>query len=623
MKKHLLLMMALTVFCAAHAQWTNNPSNNNFVANTSTDAGEIYISTDDVSGDTYFQWMQFASNGWSPTIQRLNYNGAPQWGFEGIHINGQSFSSYSEGTAMTATHDGGVVSCFSTDEGNCWAVRINADGSFPWGEHGVMLFNGQGGSRTEIMAGDDGGVWALGADYDNTYVQYVNPDGTLNPMVTISDSDKKCVFGLMVPAPNNGVFVVYEKEVWAYTYFYTKEIWVRGFSTNGTAISEDTQLMSEQTMGGSYVHYVVPDGIGGGYAYIWHPGFSDAFNTYVFHFNANGATTIFDLNGVPVHSADPSNFYLDAYATVDPTSHDLLIAYQQTDAAFQTECRLYVNRIDESGNRVWDNGILIHDNGTIPCGGLRIDAFEYEPGFSVIFHKGLNTTGYESTVEAKGFNLNGEPLWNTVMCSTAYPKTGDQNSSGFHLGQNIVAWVNSSTGGLYAQNIGVDGTMGQMTPPTPPTPCPAPRDFDGKYLWEGGDFGVRLGWTAPEDTPLLYHLYRENLDTGTTETIDIDGNSVMYSESVPIGDYIYRITAVHEDCESDPAITVDGQNYLLLQVTSAEEAFAEEIVTVTKIYTMNGQLIRNAKVEELSNGIYIVQGLTSSGKLVSRKVVVD
>ena len=53
-------------------------------------------------------------------------------------------------------------------------VRINADGTFPWGEQGIVLFGGQGGSRTELLAGEDGGVWALGADYENTYLSYIN-----------------------------------------------------------------------------------------------------------------------------------------------------------------------------------------------------------------------------------------------------------------------------------------------------------------------------------------------------------------------------------------------------------------------------------------------------------------
>ena len=154
--------MALVVCCAIQAQWVNDPQNNTFIANTSADAGEIYLSTDEVSGDTYVQWSQSSSNGWSPTLQRLNYNGVPQWGDDGIHINGHTFASWSQGIAMTATNDGGVVSCFSNEAENSYAVRINADGTFPWGEQGVLLFNGNGGSRTEVIAGTDGGVWALG-----------------------------------------------------------------------------------------------------------------------------------------------------------------------------------------------------------------------------------------------------------------------------------------------------------------------------------------------------------------------------------------------------------------------------------------------------------------------------
>ena len=614
--------MALVVCCAIQAQWVNDPQNNTFIANTSADAGEIYLSTDEVSGDTYVQWSQSSSNGWSPTLQRLNYNGVPQWGDDGIHINGHTFASWSQGIAMTATNDGGVVSCFSNEAENSYAVRINADGTFPWGEQGVLLFNGNGGSRTEVIAGTDGGVWALGTDITNTYVQYVNADGSLNSLITISDANTNCTFGLMIPAANNGVFVVYEKEVWAYTYYYTKELWVRGYNTDGTPFSEATQLMSEQTMGGSYVHYVVPDGIGGGYAYIWHSG-TGAFNTYVFHFNANGASTIYDLNGVPVHTADPNNFFLDAYATVDPDSHDLLIAYQQTDALTQSECRLYVNRITETGEKLWDNGILVLDNGTNPAGGTRIDAYEYEPGFSVIYHKGVGTTGYQSIVEAKGFDLNGSNLWTTEMCSSAYPKTGDQNSTGFHQGQNIVAWVNSNSGGLYGQNIGANGTMGQMIPPIPPDPCSAPGNFDGKYVWDNGITGVQLSWTAPETLPLYYNLSRKELGSGDMERIEVDANATSYYDEVGIGDYQYSLNAVYEDCESDPAMTVGGDFYLLITVTAVDENSTEEMVTITKIYAMNGQLIRNASLEDLSRGVYIVQGLTSEGKLVSRKVMVN
>ena len=272
MKKSALLFLALAAFVTLQAQWVDNPSANTFLANSSSDAGEIYLSTDNVSGDTYVQFNQMRSNGWVPTLQRLDFEGVSQWGDDGITITGQTFSTWSQGVAMVATNDGGVVSCFSNEAGQSVAVRINADGSFPWGEQGITLFEGNGGSRTELLAGDDGGVWALGTDYDNTYLCYIQADGTLSPTITISDASKQCMFGLMVPGLYNSVFVVYEKESWAYTYFYEKELWAVGFTPEGGQIAPEVQLMMPYTMGGSYAHYVVPDGANGGYAFMWHAG---------------------------------------------------------------------------------------------------------------------------------------------------------------------------------------------------------------------------------------------------------------------------------------------------------------------------------------------------------------
>lgn len=132
MKKLLLLSLSLFVGVALQAQWVNDPANNTFLANASHTASEIYLSTNENTGDTYIQWCDGASNGWSPYLQRVNSDGVPQWGDEGIHIGGHQFASYSEGISMTATTDGGVVSCFADYEGYTYAVKINADGTFPW-----------------------------------------------------------------------------------------------------------------------------------------------------------------------------------------------------------------------------------------------------------------------------------------------------------------------------------------------------------------------------------------------------------------------------------------------------------------------------------------------------------
>ena len=621
MKKFYSLLATLLAFVTLQAQWVDDPINNNFIVNCSADAGEVYTSTDPVSGDTYIQFNQMRSNGWVSTLQRLNFDGIPQWGDAGITITGQTCSTWSEGVAMVATNDGGVVSCFSNEAGQCIAVRINADGTFPWGEQGLVLFGGQGGSRTELLAGEDGGVWALGTDYYNTYLCYINADGTMNQTITISDANgKQCMFGLMVPGQYNTVFVVYEKESWAYTYYYEKELFVVGFSPEGGQIAPETQLMAPYTMGGSYAHYVVSDGMGGGYAYMWHAGIGGAFNTYVFHFDELGNSTIADLNGVPVHPTDPSNFYLDAYATVDPINHDLIIVYEKTDAATQSQSSVYMNRITSTGEKPWGDGISVAGDSGVNYSDLFVDAFEDGSGFMVSYN--VNMSGL-SSIFAIGYDMQNDQIWAKNISVGTYNRAMCDNSTGFHLGQNIVAWVNSTNGGLYGQNIGPDGTMGPIEPPV--ITCLAPENFEGEYVYdmETQQYGVQISWTAPETQPLHYNLYRYGEINKEDIIIEVDGAATEYFDECSLGHYKYQLTAVYENCESEFALTPDGEDFVFVYVTGIEEDVNDEMISVTRIYTLSGQCLMHNDLSELSNGVYLLQGLTRDGRMVSRKVVVN
>lgn len=619
MKKLFFIIIALALTFTIKAQWVDNPAQNTFLANTSADAGEIYTATNHNTGDTYLQWSSFVGgNGWSPTLQRVNFEGVPQWGPDGIHIAGHPFASYSQGFAMATTADGGVVSCFAANDDHSYAVKINPDGTFPWGEQGVQLFGGLGFSRVEVIATDDGGIWTLGFDYQNLYLQYINE--TTGPTITIHDNGgQKCMFGQLTLGYDNKVFVTYEK---LGNGMYTdKEIYVAGYNTDGTQFSPETLLMSSQTFQSTYIHSAISDGMGGGYVYIWHPAIGN-FNVYVFHFDQYGASTMLSTNGVPVHSTDYDNLYISASATVDPDSHDIILFYEQTDDAYQIQCKLFINRITSYGERVWGDGILVLDNGTAPCGGYRIDAFEYGGGFSLIYHKGLAQTSMQSTVEAAGYDMNHNVLWNTQLCSNPYNKTGDKNTPGYFSGQNISVWVNAETGGLYGQNIGQNGEMGEVTPPTPPTPCYTPTNFEGEpyYNPETGISAAVFSWTAPETQPLHYNLYYNELK----EVIQIDGDITSFYQEFEPGDYIFQLTAVYEDCESDFAITPDGEDYIFIEIPSHEsvsEIEYEQIVNIIEIYNLNGQRVNANNIQELNSGMYIIKGVTETGKTVIRKIV--
>ena len=486
------------------------------------------------------------------------------------------------------------------------------------------MAGGLGFSRTELTAGDDGGFWALGFDYQNLYLQYVGADGTLGPTTTISDSGGyNCMFGQITLSLNNYVFLTYER---LGSGFYTnKEIYLVGFDTNGVQISPDVLLMSEQAFQSTYIHYVVPDGLGGGYAYIWHPGIGEVFNVYVFHYDETGASTIDDTNGISVHSADPMNFYGGANGTVDPVSHDLIIAYEQTDAATQSQSRIYMNRITPSGERVWGEGILVADNIGQTYSDIKVDAFEDGSGFSVIYAKSSPSNSYFTTIEAMGFDMDGNQLWAKTLCSNVYRRTVCDNTPGFVMGQNIVTWVNCIDGGIYGQNIGPDGTMGPIEPIIPVNPCLAPENFEGEYVYddETQTFGALLTWTAPETQPLHYNLYRYYDVNKDLVVIEVPGDATSYFDENGIGQYKYQLTAVYEDCESEFALTPDGQDNVFIEITGIEESVDNSIVTVLNVYNMSGQRISVSDMSELNTGVYIIQGLTEDGRSVNRKVMID
>ena len=622
MKKLLILSMALASFVTLKAQWADDPVNNNHIANCSSDAGEVYTATVPSTGDTYIQWCAFGSNGWSPFLQRLTYDGTPQWGDNGIHISGHQFSSMSEGLAMTATSDGCVVSCFANYDGYTYAVKIDPEGNFVWGEQGLQLFGGLGFSRTELTAGNDGGFWALGFDYNNLYLQYVGADGTLGPTTTISDSGGyKCMFGQLTLSLNNNVLLTYEK---VGSGFYTdKELYVVAVTPDGTILNPASLLMSSQTFQSTYIHKAVADGMGGGYAYIWHPGIGGAFNTYVFHFNEFGVSTISDLNGTAVHSTDPTNYYGYACGTVDPNNYDLIVTYEQTDASTQSQSRIYVNRITATGERVWGEGILLADYVGVSYADIMVDAFEDGSGFSVIYTKSSPSNSYFTTIEAMGFDMDGNLIWSTTMSSNSYSRSVCENSTAFHLGQNVVAWVNSANGGIYGQNIGPDGTMGKLTPI--PSQCPGPENFQGEYVHDTNTdlFGVALSWT-PVEEPEYYILYRTDVNTGEENTTEIEGTATSYFDESGIGQFKYQLKGASEACGLTlPATTPEGENYVYIEVTGIEENSHDEIISVTRIYTMNGQCLKHSDPTTLCNGVYLLQGLTEDGRLVSKKLIVN
>lgn len=100
--------------------------------------------------------------------------------------------------------------------------------------------------------------------------------------------------------------------------------------------------------------------------------------------------------------------------------------------------------------------------------------------------------------------------------------------------------------------------------------CLPPTDFTAEYVYEGGAFGAQLTWSYDED-PQSFKVYRSNDGVDYECVATVDKTERQYFDEVEAGTYYYKVTAYRSYCESSPAWANDGNDYVLIEVTSVQE----------------------------------------------------
>ena len=179
--------------------------------------------------------------------------------------------------------------------------------------------------------------------------------------------------------------------------------------------------------------------------------------------------------------------------------------------------------------------------------------------------------------------------------------------------------------------------------PEPPVlPCTAPTGLKQGSVW------ASVEWTAPEDrTPDSYTIIvidhtqndLETVHTGVTETKYID----VISEFVV--NRSYKVKAVYPECESELALTDNGEDFIrisnvsvgenLFKVrlypnpTSGQLSIEAEAMTSVGVYDLVGQCLMqmpakdgqaNLDMSQLQNGIYLIKVSTANGSMMHRVV---
>lgn len=184
--------------------------------------------------------------------------------------------------------------------------------------------------------------------------------------------------------------------------------------------------------------------------------------------------------------------------------------------------------------------------------------------------------------------------------------------------------------------------------PEPPVlPCSAPTNLTGGFVEVGL---VRIEWIAPEDRiPDSYTVViHDVIGNDTIFIADItDLTETKYEERRPIDftSRIYQVKAIYPECESEFALTANGDDFVYIVDLSVDEyqmnlklypnptngqltVAAEEMTTVS-VYNSIGQCVMEVAAKDgvalldlngMQNGIYMVRVRTSAGSVMQKVV---
>ncbi|MCR5037744.1 MAG: thiol protease/hemagglutinin PrtT [Bacteroidales bacterium] len=176
--------------------------------------------------------------------------------------------------------------------------------------------------------------------------------------------------------------------------------------------------------------------------------------------------------------------------------------------------------------------------------------------------------------------------------------------------------------------------------------CEPPTGLNGEYQWTGDGFGTLLTWIYDAD-PQSFKVYRSIDGIDYEEVATVDKTAREYFDAAEEGTYYYKVTAFRSYCESTPAWTDGGDDYIRIEVTSVGEndvnsslfpnpantmlcVEAEGLQQVT-IFNMMGQVVYRQACDQdgvvvntshFAQGVYTITIKSSNGQTTQRFTVV-
>jgi hypothetical protein len=455
-----VLLTALTLFSATHAEWSDDPSKNLAIANLVHDQVQPkVVATSD--GGCYISWFDNTAGGYDLYLQRLDAHGNELWAHNGVLVADRSFSS-TQDYGLDVDTAGNALLAFRDDRGGTTQItasKVDVAGTLAWGAAGVQLTSGTGYFASPTIAGtaDGGSVVGWSSDSD-TKLQKL--DGTGAPVwgsgVTLSDGSGGS-FALSDIKRSDGVNVVVSWVRQGPDFWDPRHIWAQKFDGSGAMLWNSSHV---RVYDGGSIQFgnfptFVPDG-GGGAVFSWYS--TSPLQCFVQRILADGSEA-FAHNGVAT-STDSTRARVSPDAVFNPATAEIFVFWTEMNSA-QSQWGVYGQKIASDGSRQWtDTGEVVRPVGSTSI--TQVSTEPYEDG-AIVFYVEELAVGNDLLLATR-VDSKGDAVWSpsTVTASSAVSGKGSLETELSSRDVALLAWSDDRAGDrdVFAQNVNGDGTLG-------------------------------------------------------------------------------------------------------------------------------------------------------------------
>ena len=625
-----VFVLILSIVGVTKAQWSSDPSVNLQVCDvTGAQALPKIASTAD--GGCYISWFDNRNGNYAVYLQRLDVMGNKLWATNGLLISNNPQNTSLVDWAIASDNHGNAILTFTDTRDNdslhAFAYLIDSTGTFVWGANGIRL-SGNGDFQpnpvaTQTSDGNYVFAWIVTSSPQVIALQKISLAGQkmwgTDPIIYSSGTTENYTYPAIVPSDNGSVILEHSGYSGGFTAPY--KIYAQKFDTNGNPVWGAGGVSIQNTGIPFYEHPLVISDNNNGAFISWYDDrdMNNLFSSFVQHVTSTG-TVSFPINGAEVSTNATMHHLYPTMAYLPNT--DELFCFWIEEPSLQDQFAVYGQKFDAAGTRQWAaNGIAfttMTSNTIFGPYAQPTDTSAY-----VMYLQG-NASGLNQGINAFMVNSDGNFSWSPNIVNMSDPTNQKLHSvttiSTDHVAK--IAWEDTRNdgGGIYAQNINPNGTLGYV-----PVPVEL-NSFTGTI--DGNK--VTLNWeTATEINNLGFDIERTtSVKNNNWEKIGfVEGNGTstephtyfFSDKNLSSGTYNYRLKQIDNNgtykyINLDESFTVQPVEFNLSQnypnpfnpATMIKYSLPEASRVSLKVYNVIGKEVETLVNDEKPAGTYEV-----------------